>query len=275
MDACITRDRYTNPVFTPAEVNIIVNPKPETNAESNKDQLGLDVDLVRELSGQKLALIVDDDEDTIQLLKITLRREGINVVSAASGAEALRVCAETHPSVILLDIMMPGMDGWETMQQLRNITQVPVVIVSAVLHEDAVVRAFSEGAQDYIKKPYSHKEIVARIQAILNRVARPEPHSVVAFPEHKLYIDLDFRQVWRDGKAVKLTPQEFSVLAVLTRQTNRPVSYEIIANEVWGEYGPEILNRLKWVIHSLRKKLEQGSGELIINYQRFGYLLRG
>lgn len=247
----------------------------QRSEESTENGLGLDVDLVRQRSRFNLALIVDDDEDTVNLLKLTLRREGINVVSATSGTEALKVCVDTQPHVILLDIMMPGMDGWETMRQLRNVTTAPVVIISAILHEDAVVRAFSEGVVDYIKKPYSHKEIVARIQAILSRVAPPEPHQVMAFPESKLYIDLASRQVKASDELVKLTPQEFAVLAVLAQNATRPVTYETLAGEVWGEYNTEVHNRLKWVVHSLRKKLKAGKRDLIINYQRFGYLFQG
>jgi DNA-binding response OmpR family regulator len=239
------------------------------------NELGLDVDLVRQRSAHQLALIVDDDEETVNLLKLTLRREGINVVSATSGTEALKVCVDTQPHVILLGIMMPGMDGWETMRQLRNVTNAPVVIISAILHEDAVVRAFSEGVVDYIKKPYSHKEIVARIQAILSRVAPPEPHQVMAFPESKLYIDLDHRQVKASDELVKLTPQEFSILVILAQNATRPVPYEALAEQVWGEYNAEVHNRMKWVIHSLRKKLKARKRDLIINYQRFGYLFQG
>ncbi len=249
---------------------------PAEQDRSNDSQLGLDVDLVRELSSQRLAMIVDDDEDTVSLMKLTLRRVGINVASASSGEEALRLTAETHPDIILLDIMMPGIDGWETLKQLKHITSVPVVIISAILHEDAVVRAFAEGALDYIKKPYSHKEIVARIQAILSRSAPPEPHRVMVFPNSKVVIDLESHLVMADEQPIKLTPQEYVVLTYLAQNANRPVPYEELAGEVWGEFNSDIRNRLKWVVHSLRKKLAQCgvSEELIGNYQRFGYLLQ-
>jgi two-component system KDP operon response regulator KdpE len=254
-------------------VNSPVNKNSSTADDSH---LGLDVDLVRELSGFRLALIVDDDEDTVSLLKLTLRREGINVVSAISGETALQIAAETQPDIILLDIMMPGMDGWQTLQRLKYISQVPVVIISAILHEDAVVRAFENGAIDYIKKPYSHKEIVARIQAILNRAAPPEQHKVMVFPKSKMIIDLETHLVRVDDQAVKLSPQEFDVLQILAQNAAHPVTYEDIADRIWGEYNPEVHNRLKWVVHTLRKKLIQfGAPEhLISNYQRFGYLLQ-
>jgi two-component system, OmpR family, KDP operon response regulator KdpE len=251
-----------------------VKPPPEQN---NRDgSLGLDVDLVRELSRHKLALIVDDDEDIVTLLKFILRREGINVVSAIDGAEALSIAAETQPQVVLLDIMMPGIDGWETLQRLKQFSEVPVVIISAILHEDAVVRAFELGAVDYVKKPFSHKEIVARIQAILNRAAPPEPHKVMVFPNSKILMDLASRLVKVADQPVKLTPQEYTVLAFLAQNAGKPVPYEVLCAEVWGEYSTDVHNRLKWVVHSLRKKLvSMGSPEnFISNYQRFAYLLQ-
>lgn len=254
-----------------------MNPPDENNQNGNLDErLGLDVDRVRELSHHKLALIVDDDEDTVSLLKLTLRREGINVASATSGQEALKVAAETRPDIILLDIMMPGMDGWETLGQLQHFTNAPTIIISAILHEDAVVRAFDQGAVDYIKKPYSHKEIVARIQAILNRAAPPELHNVMVLPKTKIVIDFETHLVRVDDQPVKLSPQEFSVLEILAHNAEAPVPYEEIAGQVWGEYGPDIHNRLKWVVHTLRKKMAQHGApeEIISNYQRFGYLLQ-
>jgi two-component system KDP operon response regulator KdpE len=251
-------------------------PSEQSSAETDNQQLGLDLDLFRERSRQKLALIIDDDEDIITLLKMTLRREGINVVSATSGVDGINIAAEIHPHIILLDIMMPGMDGWETLDQLKNITTAPIVIITAVLHEDAVVRAFASGAVDYIKKPYSHKEIVARIQAILNRAAPPEPYRVMVFPKAKIVIDLESRLVKVDDQPIKFTPQEYAVLVMLGENAEKPVPYEEIAAEVWGEYNTEVHNRLKWVVHSLRKKLTQEAvpEDFISNYQRFGYLLQ-
>lgn len=251
-------------------------PADDNSPGTNQAHLGLDVDLLRESQNLKLALIIDDDEDTVSLLKLTLRREGINVVSATSGEKAVRIAAETNPDVILLDIMMPGMDGWETMQQLQQFSTAPIVIISAILNEDAVVRAFNAGVEDYVKKPYSHKEIVARIQAVLNRAAPPEPRRVVVLPKAKLVIDLEAHLVMVDDQHVKLSPQEFNVIEILAEHLGKPVPYEEIAGEVWGEYNPEIHNRLKWVVHTLRKKLASAGApeEIISNYQRFGYLLQ-
>lgn len=252
-------------------------PAANSNKErSSEESLGLDVDRVRELSDHKLALIVDDDEDTVSLLKLTLRREGINVASATSGQEALKVAAETRPDIILLDIMMPGMDGWETLRQMQHFTNAPTIIISAILHEDAVVRAFKLGAVDYIKKPYSHKEIVARIQATLTRAARPELHNVLVLPNSKIVVDFETHLVRVEDQPVKLSPQEYAVLEILAKAAETPVPYEDIAVAVWGEYGPDVHNRLKWVVHTLRKKLSQQGApeEIISNYQRFGYLLQ-
>lgn len=128
---------------------------------------GLDLDQVQELSDQRIALVVDDDADTVMLLKIVLKNGGFNVVGANDGDEALSKCEEAHPDVILLDLMMPKMDGWATMSQLKQLTEAPVIIISAVVEEDIVGRALESGAVDYVRKPFSAQEVVARARNAL------------------------------------------------------------------------------------------------------------
>jgi DNA-binding response OmpR family regulator len=127
----------------------------------------LDLDQAQELSDQRIALVVDDDADTVMLLKIVLKNGGFNVVGANDGDEALSKCEEAHPDVILLDLMMPKMDGWTTMSQLKDLTEAPVIIISAVVEEDIVGRALESGAVDYVRKPFSAEEVVARARNAL------------------------------------------------------------------------------------------------------------
>jgi two-component system KDP operon response regulator KdpE len=236
---------------------------------------GLDLDRVRRLGDQQLALVVDDDPDTVQLLKLTLQRAGINVIGALDGHDALAKCAETSPNVILLDLMMPIMDGWQTMQQLSAITMAPVLVISAIINEDSVVRALAEGAEDYIRKPFSAKEVVARVQAALRRSQLSSPPKVLVLPGKGLWINLETRQVKLHDRFIKLSQQEYSVLAFLVQHSPDPVAYETIGEKIWGEYNPQAHKRLKWVIHQLRKKLkdDHSNPRFIMNYRNFGYQL--
>ncbi len=227
------------------------------------------------MSDQQLALIVDDDADTVQLLKLTLQRAGINVIGALSGEEALAKCAESRPDIILLDLMMPVMDGWQTMKQLRHISHAPVVVISAIISDEAVVRALTEGAEDYVRKPFSAKELIARIQAALRRSPPEDSPKTLVLPGGGLILDLETRQVKRADQEINLTQQEYALLALLATHAPKPVAYQSLGEEIWGEYSPQVHKRLKWVIHQLRQKLEEGRSEpdLIVNYRNFGYQL--
>ncbi len=246
-----------------------------TNGENLADQ-GLDLDRVRAGQERRLALIIDDDMDTVQLLKLSLQREGLNVIGALDGYEAVSKCMETNPNVILLDLMMPQLDGWETMAQLREITTAPVVVISALNHADHVVRALAEGAEDYIRKPFSGKEVVARVQAAMRRTQPSEPVKVLAVPKVGLLIDLETQQVRFHDQIVKLTRHEFTILTQLSLHVPRPVSYQDLTEEIWGEHTQVNQKRLKWVIHQLRKKLvdRQADPDVIVNYRNFGYQLQ-
>ncbi len=183
---------------------------------------GLDLDRVRRLGDQQLALVVDDDPDTVQLLKLTLQRAGINVIGALDGHDALAKCAETSPNVILLDLMMPIMDGWQTMQQLSAITMAPVLVISAIINEDSVVHALAEGAEDYIRKPFSAKEVVARVQAALRRSQLSSPPKVLVLPGKGLWINLETRQVKLHDRFIKLLSAGIFSSGLLSPAFSRP-----------------------------------------------------
>jgi two-component system KDP operon response regulator KdpE len=248
----------------------------EDSPVPDPEEQGLDLDRVRAGQERRLALIIDDDADTVQLLKLSLQREGLNVIGALDGYEAVSKCMETNPDVILLDLMMPELDGWETMAQLREISMAPVVVISALNHADHVVRALSEGAEDYIRKPFSGKEVVARVQAAIRRGRDSEPAKVLALPKAGLLIDLETHQVRLHNQVVKLTQYEFSILTQLSLQVPRPVSYQQLTEAIWGEHTPQSQKRLKWVIHQLRKKLvdRQADPDVIVNFRNYGYQLQ-
>lgn len=236
---------------------------------------GLDLDAVQELGSQRVVLVVEDDPDTLNLLKLTLRRAGMNVVGAMDGKQAIRKWMETNPNIVLLDLMMPEMDGWETLAQLRAISDAPIIILSAMSQKENVVRGLREGADDYVPKPFVGDEVVARVEAALRRAGPKTPVSKLAFPEQGLSLDLETRQVTFREQLIDLTPREFAVLEILAKQHPKPVSYEQLAQEVWGEDNDKIRERIKWIVYLLRQKIEQNPSqpELILNKTRFGYQL--
>lgn len=243
--------------------------------ELNTTAAGLDLDAVQELGSQRVVMVVEDDPDTLNLLKLTLRRAGMNVVGASDGKQALRKWMDTNPSIVLLDLMMPEMDGWETLSQLRAISDAPIIILSALSQKENIVRGLKEGADDYVSKPFVGDEVVARIEAALRRSGPAKPASVLVFPDQGLAVDMQSHQVTLRDQLIDLTPREFAVLEILARQHPKPVSYETLAREVWGEDNDKIRERIKWIVYLLRQKIEKDPSRpaLILNKTRFGYQL--
>lgn len=249
-------------------------PKVDTTPKTNSS---LELDQVEDLRQRHMALIVDDDADTVTLLKIVLKNGGFNVVGAIDGHEALSKCVDTHPDVILLDLMMPHMDGWATLSQLKNLTEAPVIIISAVIEDDVVIRALESGAVDYVRKPFSAQELVARARNALKEGTAREAAKVLEFPEWRLIIDLEARQVTQDDENMRLSPLEFSVLKTLVVNAPEPVAYDSLAEQVWEENSPQIRKRIDWIIYLLRQKLEPDPArpKLIVDHTNLGYQFQG
>ncbi|MBW8012115.1 MAG: response regulator transcription factor [Chloroflexi bacterium] len=248
----------------------------KSDAELLESSMGLDFDQLDDKQERSLALIIDDDYTTINMLKLILQRAGINVIGAFSGKDALEKCADTSPDIILLDLMMPEMDGWEVYQHLRVMTNAPVIIISAVHLEDSVVKAFDLGVEDYITKPFAPKEVIARVQSVLRKVSEHEKITMRTFPHLNISVNMETRQVFLEKETVNLTQTEFAVFEKLVMETPNPVTYEAIGEHVWEEYSPEVRKRLKWAIHLLRRKLEKDPAkpELIVTHTKLGYQLK-
>lgn len=235
-------------------------------------QVGVDLDEVY-ASERNSVLVIEDDQDTIVLLKHVLRGAGFNVMGAFSGAEALRKCAEIKPDLIILDLMMPDMDGWETFRYLRQMCDTPVMVVSAAGDKEDVVRALRMGVDDYVTKPFFNAEVVARAQAVLRRYGRAEEVSRLVFPEVDLVIDFQTQKVLLKNHSVQLTNKEFSVLAVMARSAPEVVNYQTIAQQVWGMDTPDVRKRIKYLVYIIRRKFLNfdPERELISNVDRLGY----
>jgi DNA-binding response OmpR family regulator len=236
---------------------------------------GIDLDELESTKEREKILIVDDDPDAVALLKITLRKAGMNVLSATNGYDALRKCADEKPDMILLDIMMPGIDGWETYQRLREFSDLPIVIVSALGDKEQIVAGLEEGVDDYIAKPFFGPEVVARVRTVLRRAASAQPPSILIAPKEELVVNLSSHQVMLGGKEIYLSPKEFSFLALLMGAASKPVSYDHIAEELWEDEEGEVRGRIKYLAFLLRQKLEADPAEpeLILNRPGVGYVL--
>jgi len=202
-------------------------------------------------------LVIDDERMTVDLIGILLERRGYEVVKACSAEEGLRAAYRTHPDLILLDIMMPDMDGWEVCRRLRELSDVPILFLTAKDDTRDLVRGLELGADDYITKPYDNEALIARIKAHLRRVPKAAVSEELVFDGGNVRINFISREVRVRGKPVHLTPKEFSLLGVLARNAGRVLDRTELVREAWGpEYG-DAIDSLKLYIHYLRQKVEK------------------
>ena len=200
-------------------------------------------------------LLVDDEAPFVRALGVSLKAMGYEVDAAATGAAALAKAATTVPDIIVLDLGLPDLDGLEVLKRLRTWTEVPVIVLSARHRDDAKVAALDSGADDYVTKPFSMDELLARIRATLRR--RPEAQSdepVIDTDDFR--IDLAAKQVWIAGTTVRLTPTEWNVLEVLVKNEGKLVSQRQLLQEVWGPQYETETEYLRVYLAALRRKLE-------------------
>jgi DNA-binding response OmpR family regulator len=223
-------------------------------------------------------LLVDDDPTLLRFLQDYLGGEGFQVTAVGSGQEALRVAYREHPDLVVLDVMMPVMDGWEVTARLREMADVPIILVTAKSAEADKLRGFQLGVDDYLTKPFSFAELIARIQAVLARTRRPTPPgspNVLHFSEYTL--DLDRREARRGPDVITLTPTEFRLMEYLVRNKARAVSEEELNQQVWGTYHSNDSSAVRRYIWLLRQKFEPNPAEprLIRTVRGYGYRLGG
>ena len=237
---------------------------------SNK---GLDLDTIQSRPSARRALIIDDDPDTVDLIKIIFRNAGMDVVGAFSGKEAIQKCSDSHPTVILLDLMMPEMDGWETFHSIRQMTDVPVIVVSADTKKENVVKGLNLGFDDYVTKPFFPPELVARVNTVLRRATGAGPITTRVYPEIELTIDFETHEISLRGKEIRLSSREFALLEILAIKAPRLVRYEEIATKIWGDDNIKIRNRIKYLVYLLRQKVEEDPNDpkLVLNREGLGY----
>ena len=219
-------------------------------------------------------LVVDDEPSILRAVRTALTGNGYNVVTASSGEEALIVFQERRPDVVLLDLMLPGIDGLTVCRDLRARSSVPIIVLSALGEERDKVAALDGGADDYLTKPFGVEELLARIRVALRHMAGAATEPVVTIGG--LTIDLGRRRVRRDGAEVHLTPTEYDVLKYLVQHADQVVTHRHLLGAIWGGEYVEQTPMLRVFIKQLRHKVEAdpATPRLIVTETGIGYRLR-
>jgi len=219
-------------------------------------------------------LVVDDEPRMIHFIRLNLEHDGFEVSEAASGTQALAQLRDRLPDLVLLDVMMPDLDGFATLEMIREISTVPVIMLTAKGEEDDRVRGLELGADDYVTKPFSPRELVSRVRAVLRRVEAPgAPAHEVIQVDDRLKLDFDRREIWVDGELVRLRPTEFKLLYHLVQNAGWVVPHDQLLAKVWGyEYRDET-HYLRLYINYLRQKLERAPAnpQYILTERGVGY----
>ena len=220
-------------------------------------------------------VVIDDSPDVAEVVSLCfqLRWSGATVVSASEGARGLELIETENPDVAILDIGLPDMDGIQVLRQIRSFSQVPVIMLT-VRGEDAdIARCLELGADDYIVKPFSHIELLARVQAVLRRVQGLPVTGERPFVSGKLSVDFARNEVRVEGKPVKLTSTEYKLLCHLVRNEGRPLTHENLLRKIWGETYTDARDLLRVHIQHLRQKLGDSvkSPTIIVTEHRIGY----
>lgn len=203
-------------------------------------------------------LVIEDEVDVRTALRILLEKSGLTILEAAAGREGLRTFHERRPDLVVLDIGLPDMDGWAVLERIRDISEVPVLMLTARGLESEKVRGLQSGADDYVTKPFSNSELAARVHALLRRAAPARPETLEVFDDGRLFVDLRGRVVRVDGEEVAVTSLEFRLLATLVRHAGNVLSPEQLLEHAWNDpdaIGPD---RVKFAVGRLRRKLGWG-----------------
>ncbi len=222
----------------------------------------------------KLILVVDDEPRMRRFIRMNLEVEGCRVIEAPDGLEALEKVREELPDVVILDVMMPNMDGFETLHDLREFSDVPVIMLTVRADEDDRIRGLELGADDYLGKPFSPRELVSRIKAVLRRAEMAPPvHKSLLKVDDNLTIDFARREVIVRGERVKLRPTEWRLLYHLVSNAGWVMSHEMLLSKVWGPEYRDAHHYVRLYITYLRQKIEEdpSNPKYILTERGMGY----
>lgn len=228
---------------------------------------------------QNQLLIIDDDQNLLHALKLYFEKHGYQVVTAEEGSEGLQRLFQTQPHVVILDIMMPGMDGWKVCERIREMTDIPIIMLTSRSIEADRIKGLKMGADDYVPKPFSIRELEARVEAVLRRwrLTRSRDENGVLYQDDYLVIDAEQAEVRCADQPVDLTPTEQKLLFYLAENRGRLLSFDQILASVWGfEYTGE-KNYVRLYIWRLRQKIEPDPGKprYILTEHGMGYRFVG
>ncbi|NPV09043.1 MAG: response regulator transcription factor [Anaerolineae bacterium] len=228
--------------------------------------------------GTKRVLLIEDDEHLAKVVEITLSREGFEVFTARDGDLGLRRAYEQHPDLVILDVMLPGLDGWEVCRRLKQMSNTPVLMLTARATEEDVLQGFDSGADDYVRKPFSLAELAARVKALLKRAELYGATSTQGNVLHNgdLQVDLARHQVTKGGVPVELTPLEFRLLSYFLQNPGRLLTHSELLTHVWGPEFSDEDQYLRLYVSYLRQKLQDDSANpsYIFNVRGEGYRFR-
>ncbi len=224
----------------------------------------------------KKILVVEDERDILQLVKLYLEKEGFRIITAATGTDALKRAKEDSPDLIVLDLMLPEIDGLEVCRRLRSVSEtalLPIIMLTAKAEESDTVVGLELGADDYVTKPFSPKALVARVKALFRRLNRTQHQGQAIYQYGRLAMDLSRHEVRIDGKDVPLTAKEFGLLEILLRNPGRVLTREVLLNQVWGYDYFGTTRTIDVHIRRLKQKIPL-LDEAIISVKSLGYKLR-
>lgn len=218
-------------------------------------------------------LLIDDDKRLTELLGNYLTNQEYRVYAAHDGLEGIRLFFTHHPALVLLDVTMPYREGWGVLERIREMSDVPVIMLTARNEEENVLRGFSLGADDYVTKPFSFAQLTARIGAVLHRSGLNTDNAETQLKEGDLTVDIPTKRVWRGSELIHLTPTEFKLLTLLMRQVGKVVTQEELVQEAWGEQYMDEVGYVRRYVWHLRKKIEPDpeNPRYIHNDRGFGY----
>ncbi|MBI3741655.1 MAG: response regulator transcription factor [Chloroflexi bacterium] len=207
------------------------------------------------MKNRQTILVIDDDPELCQVLGALLESEGFQARTALNASAGLQIAKTEHPDLIVLDIMMPGMDGRAACRHLRQISNVPILMLTALSDQTTKINSLNEGADDYLSKPFDNLELIARLRALLRRAPEHAAYQATAYDDGNLKINFDAQQIWLAHSEINLTPTEWRLLANLVRSKGRVVPYRTLLRNAWGENYAEDRNLLKVHITHLRHKI--------------------
>ena len=225
-------------------------------------------------------LVIDDEPMFCNMVEQVLTNKGYEVLTASSGQEGLRLLFAHKPNLALLDVAMPGMDGWQTCERIRDISNIPVIMLTGKCKsEDDIVRGLDFGADEYLVKPVGSKELVARVRAVLRRAEMPYSPGAkreIAYSDGFLTVDAAERKIIVDGKRVKLTPRKFRLFILLIENAGRILTHKQILEKVWGWEYTDDLDYVRIYISHLRQKIEPEPAlpKYVITEPGVGYLFQ-